>query len=395
MAEKNIASRIVHKHDTAENWSKATGFIPKQGELIVYDADNDYPYERFKIGDGATVVSSLPFAAEVVRTTLEDILPETKTNGYAYFCTDTGNLYVDHATGELFHKDHLIDPAGQNSFITIDGIEYYRYHASEQNFEYIMPNPQPGSVTITARLVNQYNAGNETRLVVHYSDGSTEYMWAMKDYAVTHTTNASKTFTKLTGNYDIENWVLLDLSVMSIKNIDNAVVRSKVSAEYADKLRYEQDGETVEIDASEVLHGIVPVTSGGTGADNAVTALANLGIYIGDTEPTDENIRIWINTAEEGTGVVPVLPRITTVDLPASGWTGSANPYSQVVTVNGVTANSKLDLQPTAQQIVALQNEDIALMAENNAGTVTFYALGGKPTSDYTMQVLLTEVSYV
>lgn len=61
MAEKNIKSRIIHKHDTQANWVKATTFIPKQGELIVYDVDDNYTYERFKIGDGATVVSDLPF----------------------------------------------------------------------------------------------------------------------------------------------------------------------------------------------------------------------------------------------------------------------------------------------------------------------------------------------
>jgi hypothetical protein len=187
MAEKNMNARIVHKHDTAANWSKATTFIPKQGELIIYDRDSNYNYERFKIGDGATTVNNLPFTNE----------------------------------------------------------------------------------------------------------------------------------------------------------------------------------------------------------------LTNLGIYIGDTQPTNPNIKIWINTAEEGTGVVPVLPRLTTVTLTAAKWTGSTSPYSQVATVNGVTANSKLDLQPTAAQIVSLQNEDIALMAENNAGNITFYSFGGKPSMDYTMQVLLTEVSYV
>lgn len=62
MAEKNIKSRIVHKHDLESNWLLATNFVPKQGELIVYDIDDNYDYERFKIGDGVTVVSSLPFA---------------------------------------------------------------------------------------------------------------------------------------------------------------------------------------------------------------------------------------------------------------------------------------------------------------------------------------------
>lgn len=59
--EKNINSRIIHKHDTEANWNKATNFIPKQGELIIYDIDDNYNYERFKIGDGITAVSSLPF----------------------------------------------------------------------------------------------------------------------------------------------------------------------------------------------------------------------------------------------------------------------------------------------------------------------------------------------
>ena len=63
--------------------------------------------------------------------------------------------------------------------------------------------------------------------------------------------------------------------------------------------------------------------------------------------------------------------------------------------MNGITANSKVDLQPTAVQIVELQNNDIALMAENNDGVITVYALGGKPTVDYTMQALITEVTPV
>lgn len=57
---KNV--RIVHKHDTEENWLKATNFIPKQGELIIYDVDDKYNYERMKIGDGNTLVNDLPFS---------------------------------------------------------------------------------------------------------------------------------------------------------------------------------------------------------------------------------------------------------------------------------------------------------------------------------------------
>ena len=60
MANKND-TRIRHKHDTEENWAKATSFIPLLGELIVYDPDASLSYCRVKMGDGINVVSALPF----------------------------------------------------------------------------------------------------------------------------------------------------------------------------------------------------------------------------------------------------------------------------------------------------------------------------------------------
>lgn len=68
--EKNINSRIQHKHDTEANWNKATNFSPKQGEIIVYDVDANYSYERFKIGDGIKKVNELPFANANIDSTL-------------------------------------------------------------------------------------------------------------------------------------------------------------------------------------------------------------------------------------------------------------------------------------------------------------------------------------
>ena len=63
MSEKTFSNvRIIHKHDTEENWLKAINFIPKQGELIIYDIDDTHAQPRFKIGDGETLVSELPFS---------------------------------------------------------------------------------------------------------------------------------------------------------------------------------------------------------------------------------------------------------------------------------------------------------------------------------------------
>lgn len=80
------------------------------------------------------------------------------------------------------------------------------------------------------------------------------------------------------------------------------------------------------------------------------------------------------------------------VKLLASKWVGTASPYSQVVQINGVTENSQVDLTPSVEQLAIFHNKDLAFVTENEDGVVTVYALGDKPTNDYTIQVTITEV---
>jgi hypothetical protein len=118
-------------------------------------------------------------------------------------------------------------------------------------------------------------------------------------------------------------------------------------------------------------------------------------VYVGANVPTDTNIKVWIDTSKDGVGTVPVLPRVAMITLGASSWTGSTSPYSQVVEIPTVTVDTKVELNATVTQIVNLHNEGIALMVENDAGVVTVYSFGGKPSSNMVMQVTLQEVSYV
>lgn len=67
--EKNIQTRIQHKHDIEANWLKATNFIPKAGELIIYDVDATHTEPRLKIGNGTTPVNNLPFAGDNSKAT--------------------------------------------------------------------------------------------------------------------------------------------------------------------------------------------------------------------------------------------------------------------------------------------------------------------------------------
>jgi hypothetical protein len=93
--EKQINTRIQNKHDFEVNWLRATNFVPKDGEIIIYnkELDNDlnllcslpigrtkpFPYDRIKIGDGITNVINLPFAAGNQADWLEN---DTKQPGY-------------------------------------------------------------------------------------------------------------------------------------------------------------------------------------------------------------------------------------------------------------------------------------------------------------------------
>lgn len=83
---------------------------------------------------------------------------------------------------------------------------------------------------------------------------------------------------------------------------------------------------------------------------------------------------------------------LTEVTLLASAWEGSDKLWSQVVTIEGTTECSKVDLTPSAEQLTIFHEKDIAFTTENNDGIITVFAIGDKPTNDYTISAVVTEV---
>lgn len=69
MSEKQLNTRIAQKIDTTANWAKATNFVPKKGELIVYSDGGGTGVPKFKVGDGTTVVGTLKFVEGSMPTT--------------------------------------------------------------------------------------------------------------------------------------------------------------------------------------------------------------------------------------------------------------------------------------------------------------------------------------
>lgn len=65
---KQINARIITKHDVAANWAKAVNFVPKQGEIIVYEAEAGIGgvagVPRLKVGDGVNKINYLKFITD-------------------------------------------------------------------------------------------------------------------------------------------------------------------------------------------------------------------------------------------------------------------------------------------------------------------------------------------
>jgi hypothetical protein len=89
---------------------------------------------------------------------------------------------------------------------------------------------------------------------------------------------------------------------------------------------------------------------------------------------------------------VPPKSNIVTATLTAAGWTGSAAPYSQTISVAGVTTTSVNEVFPgasfTASQLTALQSANLQDGGQA-AGTITLLAYGDKPTIDIPVRVIV------
>jgi hypothetical protein len=93
-----------------------------------------------------------------------------------------------------------------------------------------------------------------------------------------------------------------------------------------------------------------------------------------------------------GDGVAALYPKRGTVTLGTS-WSG-AGPYAQTVTVSGaaVTAKSKIDLLPTAEQLAQLAQDDVTgIIVDNSGGTLTAYAIGAQPSAAMTVKCIVEE----
>lgn len=99
MGEKTLNTRMIQKHDTTANWNKATNFVPKAGELILYTDVNG-----IKIGDGTTKVGSLSFIGANARDVYAWAKASTKPS---YTASEVGAAESSHTHGNITNAGAL------------------------------------------------------------------------------------------------------------------------------------------------------------------------------------------------------------------------------------------------------------------------------------------------
>ena len=95
--------------------------------------------------------------------------------------------------------------------------------------------------------------------------------------------------------------------------------------------------------------------------------------------------------------------RLINITFPANGWldatgwmdndwSGEDEVYVQPFYIFGLTERSQVNIALDVGQYQELSSAGIALITENNNGNVSIYAIGSRPSKDYSMQLVIEEV---
>ena len=205
MPEKTLNTHVLSKHDTESNW-EASEYIPKTGELIIYDTDSTYPYPRIKVGDGVSNAANLPFEryptniwitnsnslAELQIGQESDSLNITSGGGNDTSTTPSRGDYVIDAAGNVGRiteqgdaatsvRAVLIYKTGQGIFLLSKGSAGQILNPTVGNSLFIDISDTAGGVNTIASIPNCRNIKRGS-LLVDFNGGPLIIAAAQEDY---------------------------------------------------------------------------------------------------------------------------------------------------------------------------------------------------------------------
>ena len=362
MAEKVLNSRIIHKHDTAAHWNLAVNFVPKQGELIVYDIDTDYAYERIKVGDGTSNVNALPFVDDALRATLLELINAVDDKVDAVSTLVGDKAVSEQITTAVATKADIANGQYAATASSEDGVAYTATVPGITELitgvSFIMiPGKTSTSTTPTINVNGLGDMPVRRKLSSIYASVQNGYTanWLYSGIPRRLVYDGRARVGTITGCWIVEGCnkpAAADLygSVTDAKNATNDAEGQEIAATY--------------------IKGLA------VGADTITYTLGD-----GNT-----------GTVSLSTFIQAILPKYTNITLSASAWNGSTAPYYQDIASSYVMQTTKVDIQPTSDQLVEWQSEGMAFTTLSFDGSFRVYVTDVKPTADITVQVTMQEM---
>ena len=361
--EKKITSRIQQKHDVAANWAKATNFIPKKGEIIIYDAEYSASGEetqavRFKIGDGSKTVNNLPFAAidykSIKSINTNNTAAQAVNTSEAIAGSGTINLHKVAKTGsynDLLHKPTI--PAVNNGALTLTVNGTAHTFTANQSGD--------TSVTINDTGVTSVSLSGDGNAVTNASiDGRALTLTKGTTFLTSHQSIKSINTNNTTAQEPKTDESIAGSGTINLHKIAK-------TGNYNDLLHKPTLGTAAEKNIGTSSGNVPILDSNGKLADSVIPAVAITDTYVIDTEEemlalSAQKGDIAIRSDLNKSYVLQTTPAST-----LANWKELLTPTDTVLSVNGQTGTVEL----TASDVKALPSSTKYAASSEVGGAAT------------------------
>lgn len=370
MAEKILQTRIQLKYDTETNWNKATNFIPKAGEIILYSDGGGTGIPKMKVGDGSTKVGNLKFL---------------KGDGEYLTSVPAGTWAWTDGTS-----------AGPTAKLTIDSNEtaIAAIPAASQNYSGIITTTSQ-TISGNKAVLGNFSVGSRTdanlyALNISRQSTSDASSMMLQGY-INETANNFQMCIYRYGTNNTEAWRLILNFLNGTITSDSTTPITLGSADipwtavYAEKF--------IGGEATTSVAGLM------SAADKAI--LDGLSAVFGGSSSSSAGTKGLVpapasgqqNYVLRGNGSWSQSVVSTTATLTASGWS-SSTPHTQTISVSGITTSSKvvIDVNLSGQSSNSISSilkdwsnvNDI----QTGSGTLTAYCYGDVPTVNLPINII-------
>lgn len=266
---KQLNARIITKHDIESNWQKALTFIPKLGEIIIYETPekitpNQYDWTsipRLKIGNGKENINEIPFITDacVLKREGWDLSENNYTDTHWGIVNKIANLdYEPQYTDTTYMAGKglgLKVEDGENVFyntgiISIqssekNGFIKYRLNTGLNDSDYRdieigIPGLQQTAFTplsnfLTSDSLIKFN-NSITKLESSTIPGSLKYTNAVGETGLVAVPGLGKLAFK--DGFDGDFIEVVEVAVQNVKPVDNVPIWVDCSGELAGVLKY-------------------------------------------------------------------------------------------------------------------------------------------------------------